>query len=105
MLRIWFHGTTRENAEQIQEEGFKIGTYFAKHLEDAIGYGGQHVLWVAIDFRSSPLKWQVINSNVISPDRIVRYEAYKIKCLFKNKALRKKVFLINTQNKKHASSN
>jgi len=41
--RICFHGTKRQNAYKILKTGFKKWTYFAKHLEDALGYGGKYV--------------------------------------------------------------
>ena len=77
-LRIWFHGTNKKNANAIIKTGyFKAGTYYAKHLEDAIGYGGLHIFEVAIDFDKTPLEWQAIASNKISIKRITKYRVFK----------------------------
>jgi hypothetical protein len=43
---VWYHGTTKENAENILKEGFRAGTYFGQHMEDALHFGGDIVFEV-----------------------------------------------------------
>ncbi len=65
---IWFHGTNYKNAVKIIKTGFKESTWFAKHLEDALIFGGRYVFEVNISFRSR--KWQVCCSHPIHKDKI-----------------------------------
>ena len=45
--RMYYHGTSKENADKILESGyFEQWTYFADNLADAIGYGGNYVFAV-----------------------------------------------------------
>lgn len=74
--QLWFHGTNKHNATLIQKEGFKIGTYFATQLEDALVYGGNHIFTVSVDFNNPPLRWQAICSNHISATTITKYEIF-----------------------------
>ena len=84
MKKIWYHGTTKVNAKKILKEGFKKGTYFADHLEDALYYGGNNVFEVRIDFkfnkgrRYKAFSWQVMCANNITTDHIIAYKTYKI---------------------------
>jgi RNA:NAD 2'-phosphotransferase (TPT1/KptA family) len=48
-VSIWYHGTTKENAESIMKEGFRKGTQFAQHLSTSIGFGGNYVFAVLFD--------------------------------------------------------
>lgn len=50
-----FHGTVEANVKLIQRSGFKKGTYFARHMEDAVAFGGPYVFTVS--FLNDPLKW------------------------------------------------
>lgn len=93
-MRIYFHGTNNKKiANKILKTGFKVGTYYAKHLEDALCYGGKYVFEVAIDFDKTPLDWQIIASNVISPNRIVSFRKYSTETYKKNDNLRNQVFV------------
>lgn len=47
-MTIWYHGTTRTRALSILRGGFNEGTYFAKHLEDALEFGGPYVFAVTL---------------------------------------------------------
>ena len=68
---VWFHGTAPKNVEAIQKTGFKEGTYFARHMEDAFAFGGSCVFVVEIHFESPPLDgWQVTCANHIEPRAI-----------------------------------
>ena len=72
--QIWFHGTSSENVLSILEEGFHEGTWFARHLEDALGFGGEFVFFVNVKFRSR--KWQVLCANAIPKTAIKRVIKY-----------------------------
>ena len=92
-LCICYHGTTKRTAETILRRGFKEGTYFAKHLEDAIGYGGRHVFEVAFQNKwDSPEVWQFRAWEIIPPSRIVSCRIYSSVMLFSNRKLRNAIF-------------
>ena len=96
-MKICFHGTNKRNAERILKQGFKAGTWFADHLEDALEYGGKHIFQVAVEwYWKRTYNWQILSANHISKERIVSYEIYsKPKKVFENMKLRTKVFKIN----------
>ena len=78
-----YHGTSEENAASIQKEGFRVGTYFAYDIEDALFFGGSCVL--AAEFEESGFRgdrdrgesdgWQFHLRDLLSPEAIlwVRY--------------------------------
>lgn len=68
--KIWYHGTTRKNAQAIKKTGFKAGSWFARHMEDAIAFGGPYVFSVQITFDNPPMQWQVCCSNELPPSII-----------------------------------
>jgi len=69
---VYFHGTKRENVEGIQLEGFAEGTYFARHMEDAVKFGGPCVFVVNVHFESPSLDgWQVVCANAIPVKAII----------------------------------
>jgi hypothetical protein len=69
---VYFHGTKRENVEGIQREGFREGTYFARHMEDAAKFGGPCVFAVNVHFERPSLDgWQVVCSNAIPAKSII----------------------------------
>lgn len=80
MARMLFHGTSAENAAKILKHGFKPGTYFARGLETAIGFGGDHVFWVLFEVnpfeRACDDSWQVVISNRIPASQIVYLKIY-----------------------------
>lgn len=97
---ICFHGTSKRNAHQILETGFRPGTFFAKHLEDALEFGGAYVFSVCFDEKRvpplPPSRWQFIARVRIPPDSIVRLRHYgKIENLFENSDLGDLVFESN----------
>lgn len=97
-LEICYHGTNEENALGILREGFKIGTYFARHLEDAIGYGGPHVFGVAFDtdrFSHSLPHWQFVLREVVLPSCIVHYRIYQVREMAVNQHLWEKILQSN----------
>jgi hypothetical protein len=100
-LVICYHGTTAANAKSILREGFKPGTWFARHLEDAIGFGGGHVFEVAFPKhtllaydkrRGADDSWQFTEGRRISPKRIVGRSVYKVTSTYENVKLRNRVF-------------
>ena len=95
-MRIYFHGTNKESANKILKNGFKKGTWFADHLEDALEFGGNHIFQVVIDvIGKRSYNWQVCIINKINKDRIVKYEIHKTKVIQENKKLRDKIFELN----------
>ncbi len=90
-MRICYHGTNKENAQSILKEGFRPGTYFTWHLEDAIEKGGNYVFEVAFD--DPPNHWQfAFTDKSVEPDRIVSHTVYQRERKVNNEELRKEVF-------------
>jgi hypothetical protein len=50
-MREFYHGTNPTAAVIISHKGFRIGTWFAVHMEDAICCGGPIVFTVLLDER------------------------------------------------------
>lgn len=82
---IWFHGTSAQAAEEILRTGFRDGTYFAAHLEDALAFGGDFVFLVVLPFSPDDLvteegwdkdrAWQVRAAARV--EQIVRLTEYR----------------------------
>lgn len=97
---IAWHGTNVEGYKGIKNLGFfKNGTYFARHLEDAIGMGGPYVFAVVFkdgkDVWKHPdasVDWQFRVSNDYSIEHVVEITHYEINSIFKNDELRIKAF-------------
>ncbi len=94
-LTICYHGTGEESAIGILRDGFRKGTYFARHLEDAIGFGGLHVFAVVFDKATLPPNWQFTLRSMVSPSRIVQYHVYQVQEMACNKRLIDDVFESN----------
>lgn len=95
-MRIWFHGTDPETAEKIGRAGFRPGTYFAAHLEDALAFGGEVVFEVALDHE--PVKadaWQICVGDRVAVGEVVSITRYHRDCTFENEKLRNAVFKSN----------
>ena len=92
-MKICYHGTTRKNARSILKQGFRPETFFARNLQDAVGFGGSHVFEVAFD--DVPDHWQFFLLEWIKPDRIVSYTIYNARRLMDNADLRGQVFASN----------
>jgi hypothetical protein len=89
---IVFHGAKDEQAaSDIWRYGFKEGTYFARHLEDALEFGGEWVFAVALE-DPVPDHWQIHTNIVIPREQVVWLRRYKVVELFVNETLRKAVF-------------
>jgi hypothetical protein len=74
--RIWFHGTSAENAAEILKVGFLPDSYFARDLADALEFGGMHIFHVLLDVDST--NWQILLADAVPPDRIARYVEYEV---------------------------
>lgn len=92
---ICYHGTTKENAHSIAKDGFRAGTYFATHLEDAIAFGGPWVLEAAFPKSAVPDYWEFIISEVVPPERIVAISRHDVTMLYLNEELQDEVFRSN----------
>lgn len=91
---ICFHGTDQEAAWTIRAEGFRVGTFFAKHLEDALEYGGNWVFQVCFDEeRIRPGCWQFIIKDVKPYSDVVSLTHYRdIKKFYENADLRRRIY-------------
>ena len=97
-VAIVYHGTNVIGKRKISKEGFRKGTYFALHLEDALGYGGQYIFEVAYPVSKIPKKnWQFICDNGIPTEFIVRLTKYNpTKVIVDNMVLRHMVCISNS---------
>lgn len=95
---IVYHGTNLANVRKILKEGFKKDTYFARHLEDAVGYGGLYVFEVAYPVFLIPKNcWQFLNRERVLPEFIVRLTKYnRSKVIKDNMVLRHLVCISNS---------
>lgn len=82
-LRIAYHGTpNKRTADRILRVGFPEGTFFANHLEDAIGMGGPWVFTVVVphDFFNTARgrnAWEAVNAAHIWPSWIQSLTFYR----------------------------
>lgn len=72
---IVFHGTNKYAAVIIARDGFMAGTHFARHLEDALEFGGSWVFMVDIDDRKTA--WQFVSNEYIPVSWIKRLTQYR----------------------------
>jgi len=89
---IWWHGTTSaRKARSILRNGFRKGTYFARNLQDALEFGGRHILTVQfrVDWKNRHGKalthwrrWQVCLANALPADAIINYEVHSIRHVY-----------------------
>lgn len=80
----------------ILREGFKKGTYFAVHLEDALGYGGLYIFEVAYPAQQMPDNWQFVTDTGVPPESIVGLTKYnRSRVLKDDKVLRCKICISN----------
>ena len=88
MVLYCYHGTNGENSKSILKDGFREGTYFAYHLEDALTFGGQYVFLVEFDetkFNNTDDendRWQFWIINPIAPDKIKSLTNYNPEILY-----------------------
>jgi len=89
-MTIRFHGTTKDVAEIILKRGFKKGTHFAKHLEDALVMGGKYIFWVY--FEEDPTKyWEYISDKKTPSSRILLLRKYATSRLYQNDKLAERI--------------
>ncbi len=68
-MPLWFHGTNKKRADIILKKGFKVGTFFGKHMENAFWYGGKYIF--VIFFEENPTEyWEFVSSKIILPSEI-----------------------------------
>ena len=91
---ICFHGTDANAARCILQNGFFFDCWFARHLEDAIKFGGFHVFQVAFDDPPEGW-WQFHVPSKIGPERIIRYQQIQVTTVFENRGLRREVWHSN----------
>lgn len=95
-LQIVYHGTNQVAAESILHEGFRTGTWFARHLEDALTFGGLHVFEVVAETdKISGNNWQFTITHPWVPTKIVGYKIYMINAQIDNKEIRERIFHSN----------
>ena len=78
---ICFHGTDKVTVKRILKDGFRKGTYFARHLEDALEFGGRFVFFVRFEengFTNLEGKnwWQFHLAEVVLPEKIWKVVEY-----------------------------
>jgi hypothetical protein len=91
----FYHGTDKKTAAIILKEGFKRGTFFANHLEDAVHYGGTHVFAVSIKLPYDHTYWEYVSTNRIPARQIVDLHRYTKTKLQENKKLNDRMFKFN----------
>jgi hypothetical protein len=92
---LYYHGTDKESAREILKAGFKVGTYFALKLEDALGYGGPYIFEVSFPRLADPQPWQFTIPQRVPPSKIVRLTAYTEEVVEDFPARREELFLSN----------
>ena len=98
-LQICYHGTGSEGAKGILKNGFRPYSYFALNLQDALGFGGEHIFEVAFPASEvDDFDWQFKAQGRVLPDRIVCHFTLNKRVLQESERLRKKVFNSNKGN-------
>jgi hypothetical protein len=88
-MMIAYHGTmSREIADKILKEGFKVGTWFAKkNLADALVHGGPYIFTVEFDpagFKGEKFEgdWQFWLRDSLGPEAIVALHHFEKAAIF-----------------------
>ena len=68
-MPYWYHGTTRENAQEILDDGFRAGTHFARNMETALFQGGDFIFEVFFEEDPSTY-WQWVCPEVVPVSEI-----------------------------------
>lgn len=104
-VRIWFHGTDRQAAQAISEQGFRADTWLAEHLEDAVEFGGEYVFEVALSHEPVEAgNWQMLVGDAVPASSIVRLTHYKPIILIDHPDRRNDVFKANQNDPAPASA-
>ena len=93
--KTMYHGTNKKGADIIMKDGFKRGTFFSNHLENAIYMGGPYVFQVSMRLPYDHTYWEYVSKNKIRANRIVRLTYHRKKELFKNDKLGTRIFKFN----------
>jgi len=97
-MGIYYHGTTDTNLFLIMRDGLKAGSYLARDLGDALEFGGNVVIEIALFkdlFDPMPLvdDWQWSTKHDIPSDYFVRIKKYgDAYTIHENSILRDTVF-------------
>lgn len=87
-LVIWYHATTKAAAPSILDQGFAAGTYFAEHLSDLDEYREAYIFEVAFpNSCKSEAGWQMLATNAVAADRIVRHYILRHTPIYYNEEL------------------
>ena len=89
--RIYYHGTDRIAAKQIQKKGFRAKSHFASGLQDALEYGGTCVFEVILPDRG-PEHWQIVEPRKVSSDSILSLTQYTKSVQFDSPEKRRELF-------------
>lgn len=84
-----YHGTIKENADQILKNGFKKYSYFTPYLSTALSYGGEYIFIISdnniTDKDLGDGKWEFIYDKEIKPDDIIALVHYdKVDLIYYN---------------------
>jgi len=91
----FYHGTDKRTAGIIMKNGFKRGTFFSTHLEDAVGYGGKYVFEVSIKLPYDHLYWEYVSNKKIPARQIMKLSRYHSVEEWKNEKLGERMFKFN----------
>jgi len=82
---ICYHGTDTKAAQSILETGFRPGSWFALHLEDALACGGLHIFEVVFEFEKITPEptWQFFTHIIIPIKQIIRYSVFSQQIIYK----------------------
>lgn len=97
-MRICWHGTNKEAAMAILEEGFNPDSWFALHLEDALEFGGPWVFEVMFDDPPDgweQFEWQFHRLEAIPESQIISLTNYNPEVIVNYAHRREQVFNSN----------
>jgi hypothetical protein len=101
---VCYHGTDFETAAEILLNGFAPGTHFARHLEDAMSYGGTHVFEVAFMTLELTDNWQFVEVKAVPKERIVSLKRYAVQLVQEDKILRRMILDSNLTEEQRAAN-
>jgi len=91
----YYHGTDKKTADLIMKNGFKRGSFFATHMEDAVGYGGNYVFEVSIRLPYDHTYWEYVTPVKIPARQIMRLFRFNTTEIYKNEKLGNRMFKFN----------
>lgn len=101
--KIWYHGTNQKNAKSILKNGFNKHTFFARHLEDALGYGGNYIFEIALKLEHK--YWEYVSREIIKKDKIVSLQKHEDRTImYENKKLGDDLFEYNLKKVKEENN-